>query len=247
LSLPKSVYKKLPKRVPCSLGFSKYSLRFNKPDSTYVQVPDDATLDFDGALTVGCWFLAESTGVWHRVVSHDSDGDPRWLLNVGDDDHAGFYICDGTHGALDAYGDNAGIVTDGKWHFLVATCDGTDAYLYIDGEQAWTESGTVDAFDATAPLYVGRYSGGQYADGYIDEPFYFQRVLTGEEIREIMLNYHAISRDGLTGWWRMEEGRGTTVEDKSGEGNDGTMYNFADPYGWVEEEMWGLRAEVGLS
>ena len=30
----------------------------------------------------------------------------------------------------------------------------------------------------------------------------------------------------LKGWWRMEEGSGTSIADSSGNGNTGTMVNF---------------------
>jgi len=38
---------------------------------------------------------------------------------------------------------------------------------------------------------------------------------------------------GLIGLWHFDEGTGTTAYDSSGNSNDGTLYNFASPHGWV--------------
>ena len=41
------------------------------------------------------------------------------------------------------------------------------------------------------------------------------------------------SPPNLIGLWHFDEGVGTTTNDSSGNGNDGTLYNFTSPHGWV--------------
>jgi hypothetical protein len=58
--------------------------------------------------------------------------------------------------------------TAGQWHYAVYTYDGTNHRLYIDGAQ---QSTTATAPNSGIPnaLYVGKYSGGQYYNGKLDE------------------------------------------------------------------------------
>jgi len=74
----------------------------------------------------------------------------------------------------------------------------------------------------------------------------YGRALFADEIRRNMLNYHKPTKNGLVGWWRLEEGTGLTAHDKSGNGNDGTLNPSDDPPVWTDVKKWELRARVGL-
>ena len=71
--------------------------------------------------------------------------------------------------------------------------------------------------------------GGNYAfTGLIDEVSIFNAALDGTAISAIWNNGTPtdLSEDGnLVGYWRMEEGTGTTVADGSSNSNTGTLTN----------------------
>lgn len=83
-------------------------------------------------------------------------------------------------------------------------------------------------------------------NGRMDAVAVYSRLLSAEEIRRNMLNYHNLIRDGLVGWWRFEEGTGLTAYDESGNGNDGDLKPSDDPPTWVEQKKWEMRTEAGV-
>jgi hypothetical protein len=51
--------------------------------------------------------------------------------------------------------------------------------------------------------------------------------------------------DGLAGYWNFDEGTGTTLIDNSGQGNDGTLYNYIDDSSWMPGQIGGALAFGG--
>ena len=99
---------------------------------------------------------------------------------------------------------------------------------------------------STDPLQLGDRLDSEWFPGHLSEMFFYSRALSLDEIREIMLNYHELPKNGLEGWWRFEEGTGLTAYDRSGEENDGTLAPSDDPPTWKNVKKWELRAGAGL-
>jgi len=133
---------------------------------------------------------------------------------------------------------------------VAGTYDRSDIIVYKNGNLVDSVPETAALPDGGSnPSAVGRYEwdNTRYMTGKIFALMYYSRALTQEEIMYNMLNYaNPVHQGDLIGWWIMEAGTGTAVEDRSGTGNNGTMHNFTDPYGWVDEKMWRMREEVGL-
>jgi len=242
LSLPKSVYKRLPKRMPHSLGFSGYALDFDGVGD-YVHVPDNVSLNFGtGAFSLGCWFKFDASA---------SDPYPT-LLNKNHSHNSGLYLWTGGSQILFRWGDGTNYstlastssITDNKWHHIFVFRDSSgNTKLFLDGKQEDSGSGAYDVSNSD-PLYIGQNWNISHWKGQIDEPRIYNRALSAEEIRRNMLNYHSPIKDGLVGWWRFEEGTGLTAHDRSGNGNHGTMKPAADPPTWVRSKKWELRGVV---
>jgi hypothetical protein len=69
-------------------------------------------------------------------------------------------------------------------------------------------------------------------NGVIDEVRVYSRVLSASEITDLYNNPHAGPTQGLILWLPMDEGTGASVADKSGQGNNGTIYGAT----WVSRE-----------
>ena len=84
------------------------------------------------------------------------------------------------------------MVADGHWHQLVATFDGTEQRLYVDGKAEgealiWKPPGKAGATDFNLVIGCNRSSVGDYDigmsfRGFIDEPMMWNRALSPEEI-----------------------------------------------------------------
>lgn len=138
----------------------------------------------------------------------------------------------------------------GEWHFIAGTYDGATMRLYDNGELIATYDLSGDAGTNDTSLKFGDVShptAHQWFDGIIDEALVYDHALSQSEIREIMLDYQNPIKDGLVGWWRLEEGTGSTAHDGSGEGNDGTLKSAdTDLPAWTDVKEWELRSEVSL-
>jgi len=250
VSVPKSVHRSLPDVKPKTSGFDRHAVRGDGSDD-YMSVPDDATLHIDGkSFSVLLFFR------------HDISEGEDWFFNKGDTSgtdqilHFGMDSPDAL--AVDFYGDAVSITygdkEEGIWYAAAVTLDaGTlDRHLYWmtrgDGllHNSDTASGALSTTDGVDLLMHERWVGDNFHGSISEVMFYVGRVLTRSEVLYNMLNYHHPLRDNLAGWWRMEEGIGTTVHDFSGNGNDGTMNNYTGEYGWVNVKKWELRSEVGL-
>jgi len=91
----------------------------------------------------------------------------------------------------------------------------------------------------------GAGSPGQYFDGKIDEVAVWNDELTSAEVTAIynsgnMLNVSSdsgnyASADNLTGYYRFNEGSGTSLQDNSSNSNTGTITGAAWTAGFVSE------------
>ena len=70
-SLPLAIHHRLPKRMPISVGFSKYTLNLNGVDA-YVNAGNDVSLQATNELTIAFWVKPDTVS-----------GDVNFLVNGG--------------------------------------------------------------------------------------------------------------------------------------------------------------------
>jgi hypothetical protein len=91
------------------------------------------------------------------------------------------------------------VLTEGQWHYVVGTWDGTNQRLYIDGEQiaSQVQSGVLGNTSN-----VGLSSGDEALNGKLDEVRIYNHALTGTDIQVLMHGqqrssaYNPIPADG---------------------------------------------------
>lgn len=125
------------------------------------------------------------------------------------------------------------IPTNSQWHHIAATQSGTDASLYIDG--VLCDTGTVTAIaNGSGTIDIGRFNGGYYFNGKIDDVRLYNRALSAVEIlalykqNETKLNSSQNGKltNGLVGLWSFDgaDVSGSTVYDRSVSGRNSTLY-----------------------
>ena len=129
-------------------------------------------------------------------------------------------------------------VTDGNWHHVTGTYDGSEMSIYVDGVLENTcGAGVLVSQNQTSPITIGAYRPDQSNyqwDGLVDELSLWNRALTQEEIQANMYSMLITEQEeNLVGYWRMEKGFGTTALDLSGNRNHGTINDAA----WSEDRM----------
>jgi len=245
LSCPTSVYPRLPRRLPKSLGFSRYALFFDGVDD-YGQLPlNPSLLQAFTAITVEAWVrLEDSTRGAGTIVCRGSyDTGEFNLLKWPDNNFACFQCWDLSPrrviGSIN--------ICDGRFHLVRGSFDGNNLILEVDNvlDNSVPVANTI-ASD-TERTYIGaRLGTEEFARGIIDEVHIYDRILSDSEKEHNFSDYHNPVRSGLILLLRMEEGTGLTTYDGSGLNNDCSLLPAADPPTWVENRKWELRAGAGV-
>lgn len=123
-------------------------------------------------------------------------------------------------------------LTLNTWYHVAGTYDGSVARIYINGVQAGSTNFAGSIVPSTEyPACIGNLSDGgvgaaRYWNGKLDEVRVWHRALPQSEIAAHMnMHLDTSNVNGLVGYWRFNEGSGTTSIDLSGSGNNANLAN----------------------
>jgi hypothetical protein len=112
---------------------------------------------------------------------------------------------------------------------LALTGFSADAKIYVNGTPSTTVTANtwqlITVTDTTGisadTIRFGQANGSYYANGgYLDEIRIYNRTLSSTEVKKLY-----DWTPGPVGYWKMDEGTGTTINDSSGNSNSGTLTN----------------------
>jgi hypothetical protein len=183
------------------------------------------------ALTLECWVQPWSIGTRQSVVGqYDLPGACGYGLFIDEAGRAVFYLGDG--GAFRAQGQLAGGALRAKrWHHLVATWDGEQTVLWIDGEAVARGRWTGPMQPGRAPLRLGGSGIDGLADAFLEGdivmPAIYSHALQPAEVRARFADRGLHTPRGRTvlACWPLREERGDTVADASGHQRTGRIVN----------------------
>ena len=146
--------------------------------------------------SVGCWFRTAKRGVYVAVMGKwpAAAGQNCWLFQLTSLNVMSVLISSTGSDQGVFYG--VSDVCDDRWHFAVATHDGSVPKIYIDGVLEGTGSWASPLFGGTAPLNIGGFAAdGAIANagphyGRVDEAFVTPDVLSDDQIRALYCAKH---------------------------------------------------------
>ena len=223
-----------------------YSVDFDSTDD-YITMGDNNIFSFgdastDSAFSVVAWVKMDDATKF-RVLSKSAAATTtvEWFVGTEANDKFSLYLYDNNTGVQIRASTVALTSNENTWIHVACTYDGgganTGIHLYINGEDADDSVGVggggdyVAMHNTTAGLEIGRLANASattYSDGTIDEVSLWDKELSVGEVAAIWNNgllTDLSDESGLIGWWRMEEGTGTTVADGSSNSNTGTLTN----------------------
>ena len=112
------------------------------------------------------------------------------------------------------------------WYHLALIYDGNNLIVYINGIEAGSTDASGQITNESVPLKVGRLvfqTTNFDLDGQVDEVGLWNVALTAQQIQDYMYA-DLTGEEGLVGYWNCNEGSGDTVNDASGNDNDGLIY-----------------------
>jgi methionine-rich copper-binding protein CopC len=185
-------------------------------------------------ITVGNWSPGPTWSIQAWVMPASLPGGRRTIAGgLGNCQDWGLSMQDGHFGAAIRPPGGCNVTIEaptvanpGSWYYVASVSDGTNAYVYVNG--VLTASGPVDS--AYAPTTGGTWIGGEsccgdYFPGIIQDVSIWNRALSQTEINNFMASSPNGSESGLIGYWRLQDGAGTTVTDLSSGGHNGTLVN----------------------
>jgi hypothetical protein len=151
----------------------------------------------DGDFSVDAWFLTEECAELGTIIGRSGDTGPGFVLH-----------CEGRALRFDVFNENGAYATAGAtfgdpgvWHHVAALRRGSEIELHVDGvKQAKDAIAEIASAPADADVYIGRYEGGAYFAGSLDEVRLWSRALAHEEIAAL----HAYYRPGVIAHWSFD-------------------------------------------
>lgn len=177
--------------------------------------PADASAEFNGTSdfiqldnafshtnhTIAAWvYLGNVTGIGKTIFDNrDANDDGIRLIQAG----TTFFYQLNSH-------DRSATLAAEQWYFLVATYDGSDANLYVDGSLE-SSNATSQTVSTTTDARIGAqsFADSQYLDGNLANVAIWNRALSSDEVNSVMWKgYNALNtteKSGLQAWYSLEE------------------------------------------
>ncbi len=151
-----------------------------------VTVPDDDALDLEN-FTLAAWVnIPEISGKWQIIASKENRGPVGRNYGLFGNINTGvIHYSFTTGGAWNSF-DAQTVVTDGEWHHIAGTYDGSDFKLYINGKVDAEVSPAKEPDTHDNAFFIGGCDiGGYWMSGTIDEIVLYDRPLSENEINEL--------------------------------------------------------------
>jgi len=217
--------------LSCLLSISlfsqnEYSLSFDGGNSVEIADVNSSLDDISSEITIEAnIYIHEIPNGNHSRIVHRSEG------VGGVSNRYGFSITpiQAGNGKLELWIENiAGIQSSyslnlNQWYHVAGVYDGNQMSVFVDGQIAgFTEaSGSFQVDDW--PFWIGSANGNSQFNGKIDNVRIWNQALSEEMLSQYSNCPPSGDEEGLVGYWNFEEGNGNSVNDISGNGNNGII------------------------
>ena len=222
-----------------------YALDFDGSND-HITTTIDADLDVMPSTTWSGWIKPTGISSWQVIFGMEDGGWDRFLII----ENGGLGLSMGK--TTNRWMTGASVIP-GQWQHVVAIYDNGSMRFYYNGTEYVTNDQEGN-HSSTGKFTIGgnqTHAPQNYYRGLIDEVAVWNEALTASEISALYNsgvgldasvnsgNYSSSSN--LVGYFKMNEGNGTTINDSSGNGASGTM---ASPYtaNWVADNTFNFTA-----
>jgi len=224
-----------------------YALNFDGIND-YVSIPDDP-FGNNNTFTIQVWVKPEAAndGAFHGFVGlQDGKRKPSLWVSTGGDLHYDSYKGTVRYSGIISDGNNR-FFTEGEWVYVGWTNDGSNYKFYKNGNLVATETAP-DTFHApdSQGYQIGKVD--NYFKGQIDEVAIWDVALSSTDITALYNSGNGLKASAnsgnydnsgdLVGYWKFNEGNGSTLTDNTSNSNNGSLTNMDPSSDW---EMSGFN------
>ena len=220
------------------------SIDFDGVDD-YLSVPDSASLRMSTAMTLEAWINPDLSSTTRQIIANKEG---EYELCIFDDGSLHFAFAEGGSWA---WHDTGATIARNAWTHVAVTYDAGLVTTYVNGVAVDSQSMATSTIDDVYPglneLRIGGRSNspaGQYFDGRIAEVRIWNTVRTGGEIAGAMNTTLTGAEAGLAAYYPLNESAGAVVNDRTPNGNNGTLVNGSNWVGYRIDEDTVLNAAV---
>ncbi|MEE2947160.1 MAG: LamG-like jellyroll fold domain-containing protein, partial [Verrucomicrobiota bacterium] len=183
------------------------ALRFG-PNKPTVEVPDYRSLHSRKGITLSAWIRPYKTTNQWQCIYRKEDGENRRLLAIGQEGPFwGLWFGLNISGYKEFGGEiDKAKLSDGEWHHVAASYNGSVVRLYVDGKIIHKESieGTPGSF-GTAPACIGSYGHNrEIFEGGIDDMRVYDHGLSNADLAKLAAGETKVKNNSLTGHWKLD-------------------------------------------
>ena len=145
--------------------------QFFNGTNTKIQVPANPTFDFaaNGDFSVECWYKGNTPSNIQIISGRIISQTVKWYLGLNSSGTVIFYMLNGPV-SFTTYGS---IITDGNWHHVTATRNGSTgaSKIYVDGILSGSRTAIVSSnfSSPSAKLEIGSFGGNYLLNANLDE------------------------------------------------------------------------------
>ena len=207
-----------------------YELAFNSASLDYVEIPNASSQIANSiAFSMSGWVYPQANTTAHSGIMgfrNNTDAD-FYLLQLQNSNNVEARFRNSTGTSFDVLAIN--LLDFNQWQHLAFTYDGSNIYLYKNGVliSSTPANGIITQTSQSFKIGTLDWNGtGFYMNGSLDEIRLWNITLSQNTISNWMCNEITTSHpnyNSLTGYWRLNDGVGTTTTDLSLNGNNGTL------------------------
>ncbi len=236
-----------------SLGKYGKAGQFNTSNTSVLMAPSSSTsLDLNTQGSIEAWFnlsaYANSQYSDLRIIAkkRNSSNINPYEMSVGYTSGGGSGYTGTFNGSI-ANGSTSNEITGSNlslnsWNYGTLTWDGSTVKLYLNGALVGSTSQTINAQTGTGSMQIGgEYVDGNWFNGLIDEVRAYNYPRTQQQIVEDMNAGHPTGGSPLgtqIGYWKFDEGYGTTAHDSTVNEDNGTLSGSTKP-SWTDSGKFG--------
>ena len=211
-----------------------YELAFNSATSDYVEMPNASSLIVNSTtFSMSAWVYPQANPAAHAGIMgfrNNIDSD-FYLLQLQNSNNVEARFRNSSGISFDVLANN--LLDFNQWQHLTFTYDGSNIYLYKNGVLVSSTPANGVITQISQSFKVGALDWGVtgfYMNGSLDEIRLWNITLSQNTISNWMCNEITTlhpNYNNLAGYWRLNEGVGTTTADLSFNGNNGTLIGGA--------------------